>query len=255
MISSPIDNTSVTTVANIITCDLEKQIEFFFKDVGSTIRSLLQYKDDPHVLKHFLEKHKLILARIEKKMSVLSDPLHKLDLQLEYDKLKGIERIVPLIENAITYGSLDSITIPEKKSKEAKDKTMKDISDWTNRILENMSSTLLHPERIDKELQMISDVYFNIQKKLKYISEKLTKYEQISKSDSIQELNNRATTLQLLYAFLQYFKTNTIAERSGNFDPNNLNMAPIASSGKKNKLGKKVKSNLKTNKHSSLRRK
>jgi hypothetical protein len=257
------ENHSVEKAANIILCDLEKQIESFFKEVGHTIRSMLQYKDDPHVLQHFLEKHKLLLARIEKKMSVLTDTLHKQDLQLEFDKLKTIERILPLVENAIQYGSLESVTIPEKNVKESKDKTMKDISEWTNRILENMSSTLLHPERIDKELQMISDVYFNILKKLKYISEKLTQYEQISKSDSIQELKNRASTLQLFYAFLQYFKTNTIADRNGSFDPNNLNMPPMASSGKKSSklvgkklYGKKIKSSTKIScKRSSLRKK
>lgn len=237
-------------IPNVITVDLEHDIDKFYKDVGSTIRSILQYRDQHHVFTDLIHRHKDLLPRIHKKIKTLkSKPIHKKDLEIEQKKLEQFEIYLPLIENALEFVSRDSVKIPPNpKTNLGNQHTMREISEWCNRLLDNLSYTLLHPERVDAEMLNIEIVYHSVQDKIKSLHD-LDNYEKVSEEDTMNELQNRAMTLEFLYVFLQYFKNNVLAKQQGIFERNNINIPVVMArvQGKRMKstkkmLGNKVKS-------------
>ena len=174
-------------------CAISSMVEHEMKHASILILTLLR-GDDPNALDHFVEKHMLLLERIEAKLREVHDAMHVDDLNIERQQLINLQNALPMIKKKIQGVKTHGIVNAEGK---AKDMSIHCLIHWYQCAMEKIIWVVLYPEKISHALQELGVLVHSIHKKsmLKGIT-----------MDQKDDLHIMESNANLLYAFVNSLK-------------------------------------------------
>jgi hypothetical protein len=157
---------------SVANCDLTEMVRREMNAVGWLILQLIK-GESPNALNAFVDKHTQLLTKLNEKRSVVVDPIHSSDLDIEIRNLQDLQAALPTLQNVIlNTPKLDAENKLPKEMEAAiqkvivHDMTLHNLCDWHKKIMECLSWTLLGKKSITHKIDSLCKVIRGYEKKV-----------------------------------------------------------------------------------------
>lgn len=157
---------------SVTNCDLAEMVRLEMNSVGCLILELIK-DESPNALNAFVDKHTHLLNKLIEKKSIVKDPVHLSDLDIEIRTLQDLQKAIPTLQKVISNTpKLDDENKLPKEMEEAiqkvnvHDMTIHSLYCWQKEIMECLSWTLLGKASLSHLIESLCKVIRGYEQKV-----------------------------------------------------------------------------------------